>query len=63
LEFPTKSMPSGFRGDPESFFAATAHIVMAALAAAIHGLLAALQRKKTWMAETSPAMTPRGGMG
>src|SRR6266436_3943480 len=31
---------------------------MAALVAAIHVFLAALQRRKTWMAGTSPAMTP-----
>src|SRR5258705_13579683 len=32
--------------------------VMAALVAAIHVFLAAPQRRKTWMAEASPAMTP-----
>jgi hypothetical protein len=31
---------------------------MAALVAAIYILLAALQERKTWMAGTSPAMTP-----
>src|SRR5712671_1011379 len=33
---------------------------MAALVAAIYVLLVALQRRKTWMAGTSPAMTPEG---
>src|SRR5258708_4029092 len=50
----------GFPRRPWIIFAATAHIVVAALVAAIHVLLAALRRRKTWMAGTSPAMTPGG---